>query len=241
MLSDEYAAFAMVLLRFLAFPSSGSAPVLESGSRAAAASAPAVPVSAAAAPAAVATRPAQPARAGASAEPPPWVDAVPDESAVAAPAAAVVTAPAARAPTLQTTPLGERWAALVQQMAQRGLIAALVRELAMQSQWIDETGHAKGACWRLRVERESLRTAALRDKLQAAVSAVHGAPVELELVDGVPTDTPALRDAAARARAQAQAEQTMTSDPVVRELMSQFKTARIVPGSIKPVQRNPSP
>jgi len=27
----------------------------------------------------------------------------------------------------------------------------------------------------------------------------------------------------------------------VRELMSQFKTARIVPGSIKPVQRNPSP
>jgi DNA polymerase-3 subunit gamma/tau len=60
-------------------------------------------------------------------------------------------------------------------------------------------------------------------------------------VDGVPTDTPALRDAAARAQAQAQAEQTMTSDPVVRELMSQFKTARIVPGSIKPVQRNPSP
>jgi len=33
----------------------------------------------------------------------------------------------------------------------------------------------------------------------------------------------------------------MTTDPVVRELMSQFKTARIVPGSIKPVQRNPSP
>jgi hypothetical protein len=33
----------------------------------------------------------------------------------------------------------------------------------------------------------------------------------------------------------------MTADPVVRELMSQFKTARIVPGSIKPVQRNPSP
>jgi len=27
----------------------------------------------------------------------------------------------------------------------------------------------------------------------------------------------------------------------VRELMSQFKTARIVPGSIKPVQRNPTP
>jgi DNA polymerase-3 subunit gamma/tau len=61
------------------------------------------------------------------------------------------------------------------------------------------------------------------------------------LVDGTPLDSPALREAAARARAQQQAEQTMTADPVVRELMSQFKTARIVPGSIKPVPRNPSP
>jgi DNA polymerase-3 subunit gamma/tau len=91
------------------------------------------------------------------------------------------------------------------------------------------------------VERESLRSGALRDKLQAAVAGVHGTSVELELIDGVPFDTPALRDAAARALAQQQAEQTMTTDPVVRELMSQFKTARIVPGSIKPVQRNPSP
>jgi DNA polymerase-3 subunit gamma/tau len=152
-----------------------------------------------------------------------------------------MAAPAERQAALQPTPLGERWAALVQQMTQRGLIAALVRELAMQSQWIDETPRADLARWRLRVERESLRTAVLRDKLQAAVMAVHGSAVELELVDGVPNDTPALRDAAARERAQRQAEQTMTTDPVVRELMSQFKTARIVPGSIKPVQRNPSP
>jgi DNA polymerase-3 subunit gamma/tau len=142
---------------------------------------------------------------------------------------------------LQPTERGDRWAALVQQMGQRGLIAALVRELAMQSQWIEESAGDNGARWRLRVERESLRTIVLRDKLQAALAAVHGAPVEVELVEGVPTDTPALRDAAARARAQQQAEQTMTTDPVVRELMSQFKTARIVPGSIKPVQRNPSP
>jgi len=144
-------------------------------------------------------------------------------------------------PELQPTELGERWATLVDAMAQRGLIGALVRELAMQSQWLASSAGAQGARWQLRVERESLRTAALRDKLQAAVAAVHGEPVELELVDGVAQDSPALREAAARARAQQQAEQTMTSDPVVRELMSQFKTARIVPGSIKPVQRNPSP
>ena len=50
----------------------------------------------------------------------------------------------------------------------------------------------------------------------------------------MPGDSPARREAAARARRQQQAEQIMTSDPLVRELMSQFKTARIVPGSIKP-------
>jgi DNA polymerase-3 subunit gamma/tau len=142
---------------------------------------------------------------------------------------------------LQATPLGERWAALVQQLVQRGLVAALVRELAMQSQWVEETSGARGALWRLRVERESLRSAALRDKLQSALSTLHGSPLELELLAGAPSDTPALREAAARERAQQQAEQTMTTDPVVRELMAQFKTARIVPGSIKPVQRNPSP
>jgi DNA polymerase-3 subunit gamma/tau len=142
---------------------------------------------------------------------------------------------------LQPTELGERWAALVGTMAQRGLISALVRELAMQSEWLDASTGAQGSRWRLRVERESLRAPALRDKLQAAVTATHGGPVELELVDGVPSDSPALREAAARALAQQLAEQTMTSDPVVRELMTQFKTARIVPGSIKPVQRNPTP
>jgi DNA polymerase-3 subunit gamma/tau len=248
LLSDEYAAFAMVLLRFLAFPSSGGAPALQpAASRTASSSAAMVPVSATAATAASAPAPARtPAPAPrASAEPPPWVDAVPDagpdEPIAPAPIAVPIAAPAARAPALQVSPLGDRWAALVQQMVQRGLIAALVRELAMQAQWIDESPGANGACWRLRVERESLRNGVLRDKLQAALAAVHAAPVTLELVDGVPTDTPALRDAAARAQAQAQAEQTMTTDPVVRELMAQFKTARIVPGSIKPVQRNPSP
>ncbi|HEY6511077.1 MAG TPA: DNA polymerase III subunit gamma/tau, partial [Burkholderiaceae bacterium] len=152
-------------------------------------------------------------------------------------ARAAVAAPAA----LQPTELGERWAALVAAMAQRGLISALVRELAMQSEWVASSAGPQGPRWRLCVERESLRAPALRDKLQTAVAAVFGEPVELELVDGVPNDSPALREAAARARAQQQAEQTMTSDPVVRELMTQFKTARIVPGSIKPVQRNPTP
>ena len=233
LLSDEYAALTMVLLRFLAFPAVppgavAMRPALASGAPAGAAAV----VETAAKQAAVR-----------SDEPPPWVDSVLDEVPSRAPSRDVPSARAIDAAPgeLRPTELGERWAVLVGMLAQRGLVSALVRELAIQSEWLASSAGPHGPRWRLRVERESLRAPALRDKIQAAVAAVYGEPVELELVDGVPNDSPALREAAARARAQQQAEQTMTSDPVVRELMSQFKTARIVPGSIKPVQRNPSP
>jgi len=234
LVSDEYAALTMVLLRFLAFPAAPpGALAMRSGLASNATAGAAAAVETVVRKTAVRTD-----------EPPPWVDAVPDGESLSR--AASRDAPAARAAAAapaawQPTELGERWAALVGTMAQRGLITALVRELAMQSEWLASSAGAQGERWQLRVEREALRAPALRDKLQAAVAAVRGEPVELELVDGVPNDSPALREAAARARAQQQAEQTMTSDPVVRELMTQFKTARIVPGSIKPVQRNPTP
>jgi len=236
LLSDEYAALTMVLLRFLAFPAVAPAAAVR------AAPAGAASIDIAQAIDSTAGKPAAAAVAR-SDEPPPWLDAVPDEDAASASGDSTAARQgASNANVLQPTALGERWAALVAAMAQRGLIGALVRELAMQSEWLaSSAGGDNGERWQLRVERESLRTPALRDKLQAAVSTLHGTPVNLELVDGAPRDSPALREAAARARAQQQAEQTMTSDPVVRELMSQFKTARIVPGSIKPVQRNPSP
>jgi DNA polymerase-3 subunit gamma/tau len=51
---------------------------------------------------------------------------------------------------------------------------------------------------------------------------------------GVAEDSLARRDAAERARRQAQAEQIIHDDPLVQALMAQYKTARIVPGSIKP-------
>jgi DNA polymerase III subunit gamma/tau len=233
-LNDEYAALTMVLLRFLAFP---AAPPGSPGVRT---STPTASVGSAA----VVETAANKTDAARPTEPRPWVDVAPDADEASSAASRTASTPRAAdtaPPGLRATALGERWATLVNAMTQRGLISALVRELAMQSEWLACAPGMHGGRWRLRVERESLRTQALRDKLQAAVVAVHGEPVELELVDGVPSDSPALREAAARARAQQQAEQTMTSDPVVRELMSQFKTARIVPGSIKPVQRNPSP
>jgi DNA polymerase-3 subunit gamma/tau len=73
-----------------------------------------------------------------------------------------------------------------------------------------------------------------RDKLQAALSQLAGNAVRLELEPGPSEDSPALRAVAERERRQRVAEQTIHNDPHVQAQMSQYKTARIVPGSIKP-------
>ena len=130
---------------------------------------------------------------------------------------------------------GDRWAGLVQRLCERGAVAALVRELALQAGLRAVDDRVTPPRWHLVVERETLRAQALRDKLAAAVAAELGQPVELELESGVPDDTPARREATERQRRQVAAEETIRNDPVVRELMTQFKTARIVPGSIKPI------
>jgi len=172
----------------------------------------------------------------------PDLDAVPaDEGALERGAAPDARSPAPTDATLKPTALGGEWAEIVGALTRQGAVTALVRELALQSELIERCSVGGRSVWRLRVERESLRTTALRDKLQAVLPPTAGGPIDLELVPGQAQDSPALREAAARAQAQQQAEQTIGSDPVVRDLMAQFKTARIVPGSIKPVSRNPSP
>jgi DNA polymerase III subunit gamma/tau len=190
------------------------------------------------------------------AEPPPWVIEPDDEGepalptsagardAAAAPAATTLvtaetsaTAAADEAPVAATPELlalGDRWQLLVRRLADAGAVAALVRELAWQSGLEAVDDSAQPAVWRLRVERETLRNPALRDKLAALMQAELGQPVKLHLVPGVPVDSPARRDAAERAQRQAQAEAAIASDPLVIELLAQFQTARIVPGSIKP-------
>jgi len=60
------------------------------------------------------------------------------------------------------------------------------------------------------------------------------------LDDFVQKQTPAVRDAAERDRRQAEAERVINEDPLVLALMAQYKTARIVPGSVKP-QPGPAP
>lgn len=148
-----------------------------------------------------------------------------------APTGAPAGAPASPEPV--RSELGSRWAAVVGSLVDKQAISALVRELALQAELvgIDDTGVPP--CWRLRVERESLRAPALRDKLQAALAEA-GVAVRLELEAGVALDSPALRDAALRRQRQREAERLIADDPLLRELMAQFDTARIVPGSVRP-------
>ncbi|WP_457333945.1 DNA polymerase III subunit gamma/tau C-terminal domain-containing protein, partial [Rhizobacter sp. P5_C2] len=186
-------------------------------------------------------------------EPPPWLDVPfddepagssapmpePDDEprarSAGAPSAPVpVPMAATPVPSVDRTPLGDRWNDIFMQMVQANAIGALVRELALQGQCIAVDEQGAEQVWRLRVERETLRADVQRNKLQAALATQLGRPVRLEVEPGVPTDSPALRAAAERARRQAEAEQIIHNDPLVQALMQQFKTARIVPGSVKP-------
>jgi DNA polymerase III subunit gamma/tau len=173
-------------------------------------------------------------------EPPPWLDAPFEGELDVEPAV-----PIAREPTLlpidnaatgfTPTALGERWAGLVRVMVEAGTISAFARELAMQSQCIGLDESAAPVVCRLKVDRESLRAAAPREKLQAALAETLDRPVRLEVEAGAADDSPARREAAERARRQAEAEQIIHDDPLVQTLMAQYKTARIVPGSVKPL------
>jgi DNA polymerase III subunit gamma/tau len=203
------------------------------------------------APAAVAKPVLAPARVAPN-EPPAWLDepapweedgnssaAEPAASAVAPvplPRAAAMPANAA-SPVMAavSTPEADRWTELVQAMVAAGSVQALVRELAMQAQCVGVDEKSQPALWFLRVERETLRSAAHVEKLQTALSQLLQCPVRIEVQAGVALDNPALRAKAEKDRRQQEAESLVHNDPLVREMMSQFKTARIVPGSIRPL------
>ena len=186
---------------------------------------------------------------------PPWLDdVVPDDdvsSALAEPFVAQevrVDEPESRAirrpnlvlPALQLTELGGQWAALIRPLVSAGSVSAMVRELALQAELLAVVAaDGGGRRWRLRVERETLRAPALALKLAASLQSALGEPAELVVEAGVAHDSIARRDAVAREVAQREAEQTIQDDPAVRELMAQFPTARIVPGSIKPQPADP--
>ena len=203
----------------------------------------------------VAAAPAEESRAASDDELPPWLDAPPaDEEGLPIDAADMLDVePAERTPAarggasavstggpyastagsdvpLQPTALGERWYGMVKQLK----LVALPRELALQAECVAVDEQSSPQRWRLRVERESLRQPALQDKLQAALAEALGAAVQLEIEAGIAQDSPALRDQAEAQARQRRAEQIVLEDPFVQQMLAQFKTARIVPGSIKP-------
>ena len=239
---DDYAALTMVLLRLLAFKPAGGAvepakkPPPEGFPLAVPAAAltgnmesnrpPAQAVPAQAAPELIATVRREPPAARL---PAPWEEAPQSAAPVATPASASTAAPL---PGAGASPLGDAWAELVNRMVAADMVAALARELALQS----ELRSQADGTWTLRVERESLNQAAAREKLQLALqTALPGQAAPQLLVElGPVQDTPARRNAAAQIERQRQAEETIENDPFVQDMVRQWG-ARVVPGSIKPL------
>ena len=156
-----------------------------------------------------------------------------DEPAAAPRAPQAVAPPPALAP-FERTELGTRWYGLIQRCADANKLVAMVRALAMQSELVAcEPGDP--ATWRLRVSLETLRNPALSDKLGAILRELTGEPLRLVVEMGDAQDTPLRRDGAEADRRQRAAIDEIQSDATVRALLAQFQTARILPGSVKPL------
>ncbi len=119
------------------------------------------------------------------------------------------------------------WLTTVQQLLDAEVITALTRELAVQSQCVEQGAQHL----RLRVEQPSLKNDAARDKLQAAFTAL-GRNEVLTIELGPVIDSWYKRNQAKIAARQLAAEELILNDPMVIELQAHWG-AKIVPGSIK--------
>ena len=133
---------------------------------------------------------------------------------------------------LTPTPEGDVWHPLVQRLIAQDAIAALVRELALQSQLVAQDTDQ----WILRVERESLNQANTRDRLQTVLQS-NGHNVKLVIEVGRVIDSPAKRNALALAQRQQAAEKVILESPFVQRMVRDFG-AKIVPGNVKSVESN---
>ena len=250
LVSDDHSGLLMVLLRYLAFASGGPTPPAALPAvpevRSSAASAMAVqgqrgaPLRAPAPPSAQMALPPLPTLASAATPAP-----APASTSTSTPASASVPATVPAEATVASTSverpepfcdpeLAERWDGAVRKMAAAGALSGLVRELAWQGS-LESVADGPPARWRLAVAHESLRSATVADRLAEALRLHVDDTLNLQVVHGDPQDTPARRDAAQRARRQAEAEQAIRNDPLVQELLQQYGTARLVPGSVKPL------
>jgi DNA polymerase-3 subunit gamma/tau len=138
-------------------------------------------------------------------------------------------------PQFERTELGTRWYQLISQCAEAGKLVAMVRALAMQSELLACDADGDTPTWRLRVSLETLRNPALADKLGAILRELTGQNLQLAVEMGDAQDTPLKRDGAEADRRQRAAIDEIQSDATVRALLAQFQTARILPGSVKPL------
>jgi DNA polymerase III subunit gamma/tau len=232
---DEYAALTMALLRLLAFkPNAEKKTLTEAPAPARTAALVRTAVTAVGAPPGrvlpvVEPRAERPRQSSAGIA----VNGRPASEVVGVPvrqqSESVRDAASSATPALVATEEGEFWYGVVNELVARDSVAALVRELALQSQLIGrDDGH-----WMLRVERESLNQPASRERLQNALKAA-GHAVNLSVEVGAVADSPARRNAAAAAQLQRAAEAVILADPFVQDMMRDFG-AKIVPGSVKPV------
>ena len=132
---------------------------------------------------------------------------------------------------LESSGLGDFWSQTVNQLIAADAIAALTREVALQS----ELCRRDAGVLTLRVEHESLCQPAAREKLQSALQAALQEPsLTLKVEVGATTDTPARSNHAAQVERQRAAQALIENDPFVQDMIRNWG-ARIVPGSVKSV------
>ncbi len=241
---DEYAALTMVLLRLLAFKPGRVAPARPAGDSAEKKSLrpppeparpppapPETPVATALPPSATIPVSEAPVQVPAPAPAPPVAAPVPLPEVTTAQAPAPVSVPVSDPTPPATANPGEAdfWFDTVMDLVKRELVAALVRELALQSQLLAREGNT----WRLVVDRDTLNQPGTRDRLQTALAAA-GHAVTLAVSTGPVSDSAARRLAAQAAARQNEAEAAMAGDPFVQQLMREFG-GKIVPGSVRPL------
>ena len=232
---DEYAALTMVLLRLLAFKPAAleqaqkkSPEVRLSQPKLAPAAVVSVPVREAPAPASVVPVSAPVQDAAPSAMPAARIQSLPVRE-LDAPSARADRPVTEQAPAVEETALGTHWFELIRQLMAQEQINTLPRELALQSQLVEQTD----GLWTLCLEKESLNTPNAREKLQVAVQAA-GHAVRLQWKVGAVLDTPAKRLAVLAAEKMQAAQDLILQDPLVQNMMQSYG-AKIVPGSLQPI------
>ena len=130
---------------------------------------------------------------------------------------------------VETNAVHDAWVATVQQLLDAETISALTRELAVQSQCVEQGAQHLT----LRIDIPSLKSDAARDKLQAAFAALGRSEV-LTIEQGPVVDSWAKRNHTKIAARQQAAEDLILGDPLVQEMQAHWG-GKIVPGSIKAV------